>query len=901
MTHGVISLNHDTLLDEALLVMGSKSIRHLLVTDTKGAPQGVITHTDIVRKLEEDFFKAPRPVSEYMSTKIKTIQPETKFNEVVTQMYNRKISCLVITEKDCPVGIVTERDIVRFMQGGAAEDTLISQLMSAPIIMVEPNMSLFEASRIMERRLIRHLVIWDGDKRLGLLTNTDVVRSIRDNYRSYLEKEAMRTRRILDLIHEGVIEINCSDYRIAWINQTGAKMFGYDGIKQAIGNNFLQLIDEANRKVIEDDFVELRSKSNLQCKVICCEQKFTMLLSYHVINDDYKQEKSYRILVRDITSIVENRKLMEERLLKQKKQFQALFDNTTDAIVFFDIHKQIQMANQQFLNMFGYTMDEVKDQHISHLVDSQQLLTDHISNNVFSGKNANRETIRYTKSGKKLHVLLKGGPVIVDDEITGGYAVYSDITERKQMMYELRNSEEKHRNLIQTMSEGMALLELIYDEKGIAVDYRFIETNTAFTQHTGISQERIRGRLGTDIFKNINPPFLLEFETTVKTGLPQKLETYIDSIERYIRISVFSPMQGYFATLFEDITEQKRKEEQIQYLIYHDILTDIYNRAYFEKELKQVDKVENLPICVVMADLNGLKLINDAFGHDKGDELIKLAAKAIKEVSAGIGIPARIGGDEFAIILPKTSKEQGERFIKLLKEKTDKLEIEGICLSISLGLSIKETAATSIHEVVQQSDVHMYNHKLLESQSAKNNLINSLLMILEEKTCESREHCQKVMELGVLLGRAIGLTEDEIEKLRVLALLHDIGNITIPESILNKPRNLSQDEWDIIKKHPESGYRIVSAIPEFAFVAEYILCHHERVDGTGYPRGLMGDGIPKIARVLAVVDAYDVMTRNTIYREALNQQQAEAELLANAGTQFDFELVEVFIEEVLRY
>ncbi|OEF97474.1 CBS domain-containing protein [Desulfuribacillus alkaliarsenatis] len=898
MTTNIVSLQVDTLLDQALIVMDINGIRHLVVVDANDKPLGIVTHTDIVRKLEEDFFKAPRPVKEYMSRSLEAVPIKASLNEAIRKMHEKRISSIIVVDGKIPVGIITERDIVKLLQEKASINASVEQYMSAPIIQIDPTTSLFDASKLMEQHKIRHLVVWNGRGAVGLVTNTDIVRSIRDNYRSYLEKEAMRTRKILDLIHEGVVEIDNEECRIQWINKTGAALFGYEFIGDAIGKSFIDMIDEADRDVLKEDFQHLRSKNNYQCRIKLEARTITTLISYDVITDDINKRISYRILLRDVTSMIENRKKMEERLRKQKRQFQALFDNTTDAVAIFDREKKIQMANQQFLSMFEYSRDEVIGQSISSLVDRQDKLVDHIADEIFLGDTINRETCRYKKSGDPIYVLLKGGPVIVDGQVTGGYAVYADITDKKQIINDLRDSEERFRTLIESMGEGMALVELIYNNEQVS-NYRFVEVNQAFEEHTGFSKHDVLGNLATEVYEVDEAPNLEIYRRVDKTRKPIKFESYVSFIHKHLRISAFSPKPGYVATVFDDITEQKQKEDKIQYLIYHDILTDVHNRAYFDKALKEIDEESKVPTCIIMADLNGLKLVNDAFGHGKGDELIKMAAKLIKEVCREEDIVARIGGDEFAVILPGISQDKGQTVIDKLKTRADMLQIEGIQLSISFGLGTKDNTTTSIFDVVKTSEVQMYNRKLMESQSAKNHLITSLLRVLEEKTGESRAHCQRVMELGVELGKAIGLSEDEQEKLRILALLHDIGNITIPENILKKPETLSDEEWTVVKKHPESGYRIVSAIPEFAFVAEYILCHHERIDGKGYPRGLTGDSIPKIAKILAVVDAFEVMTRDTAYREAMTVSEAVKELQANAGTQFDSNVVDVFIEKVV--
>jgi HD-GYP domain-containing protein (c-di-GMP phosphodiesterase class II) len=149
------------------------------------------------------------------------------------------------------------------------------------------------------------------------------------------------------------------------------------------------------------------------------------------------------------------------------------------------------------------------------------------------------------------------------------------------------------------------------------------------------------------------------------------------------------------------------------------------------------------------------------------------------------------------------------------------------------------------------------------------------------------------------LGEAVGLPERIVDEIELVSTLHDIGKISIDEKILNKPDKLSDEEWREIKKHPEVGFRIANATPELRHLSEYILCHHERWDGKGYPQGLSGEDIPLISRIISITDAFDAMTQDRAYRKAMTQDRAVEEILKNAGTQFDPQLVKTFVEHVL--
>jgi HD-GYP domain-containing protein (c-di-GMP phosphodiesterase class II) len=189
----------------------------------------------------------------------------------------------------------------------------------------------------------------------------------------------------------------------------------------------------------------------------------------------------------------------------------------------------------------------------------------------------------------------------------------------------------------------------------------------------------------------------------------------------------------------------------------------------------------------------------------------------------------------------------------------------------------------------------MYRNKLLESRSAKSSILRSLEQSLHEKHIETEEHTRRIANICVQIGRRMGLTQEELDEVVLLGLLHDIGKIGIPEAILLKPDKLTQDEWEIMKTHSEIGYRIALSTPELAHVAEKILSHHEHYDGSGYPRGLKNKEIPKLSRLLSIVDSYDVMTHTRLYKDAMNAESAVQEVQKCSGKQFDPEMVEQFL------
>jgi diguanylate cyclase (GGDEF)-like protein/PAS domain S-box-containing protein len=348
--------------------------------------------------------------------------------------------------------------------------------------------------------------------------------------------------------------------------------------------------------------------------------------------------------------------------------------------------------------------------------------------------------------------------------------------------------------------------------------------------------------------------------------------------------------------VFRDITQEKEWQEKILYLSYYDTLTGLYNRRFMEEELKRQEQKGSLPLSVIMADVNGLKLANDVFGHAEGDKLLQKAAEAIKKCCRKDDMVCRWGGDEFLVVLPNTSAKTAEEVIKRIKIACLSYGTEHLHLSIALGAATRETPDETLNRVIKEAEERMYRQKLNEGKSFRNSIINTLLATLFAKSMQTEEHAQRLKDYCLKIGTKVKLTSKEMDELFLLAVLHDIGKVGIREEILRKTGPLTEAEWEEIRKHPEIGCRIAQNTPELGPIAEYILYHHERWDGKGYPQGLKGEEIPLLCRLLAVADAYDAMTSDRLYRKAFPKETAIAELRNNAGTQFDPEIVELFLE-----
>ena len=403
-----------------------------------------------------------------------------------------------------------------------------------------------------------------------------------------------------------------------------------------------------------------------------------------------------------------------------------------------------------------------------------------------------------------------------------------------------------------------------------------------------VTNSKMKERLKMSIDKSLKGESLtceVMVETDIDKYLEEQYSPIIDDGENVIGVTIFS----------QDISERKRYEQSIVYLSYRDPLTNLHNRRYYSDELVRLSKDKYFPLSIIIADINGLKIMNDAFGHEAGDLLLCTIADELIQVFKDETRIARVGGDEFVVLLPRTTYDNAHLMIDEAKARIENRTVQGMTVSVSFGLSTN-TGDVSIQETIKLAEDDMYAHKLFEVSSHRNETIKTILKTLHEKNPREEKHSERVSNICVHIGLALGMKNEEISLLKAISNLHDIGKIAIDDAILNKPGKLDEREWEQIKRHPEIGYRILSTSPEYAEIAQDILSHHERYDGKGYPRGLKESNIPIRARIITIADSYDAMVSERPYRKPLTHQQAIDEIKRNLGTQFDPHIGQVFIE-----
>jgi diguanylate cyclase (GGDEF)-like protein/PAS domain S-box-containing protein len=346
-----------------------------------------------------------------------------------------------------------------------------------------------------------------------------------------------------------------------------------------------------------------------------------------------------------------------------------------------------------------------------------------------------------------------------------------------------------------------------------------------------------------------------------------------------------------------DVKEKISVRNRLRYLSEHDVLSGLYNRSYFEQEIKRLELEEIVPLSIIICDVNGLKLINDTMGHAQGDRIISIMGSILQEISMPGFVAARIGGDEFAVIMPGadeikagTTKTRILNMIKQINKNND-----GIYLSVAIGSFTRSSIEQPLEIVLRNADNAMYRAKLFEQMSARHNIISTLESTLSVRDHMTEEHAERMREMALGFGRLIDVNGDDLEVLALLAVTHDIGKIGVPDEVLFKNGPLNDYEWEIMRSHSEIGYRIALESKVLASVADYILHHHEHWDGNGYPLQLKGNDIPLVCRILSIIDAYDAMINNRPYRSALSPTEAIKELVNERGRKFQPVLVDKFI------
>ena len=606
---------------------------------------------------------------------------------------------------------------------------------------------------------------------------------------------------------------------------------------------------------------------------------------------------------RDVTE----QRLYEKSLRESEERYRILFENAVEAVSVIQDGKFV-LCNPMAFQLTGYTEADMGKVGLLELI--------HPDDRMLAGGNL---AARYRDNGfrerTELRLVRKDGSILwteaagVRIEWNGRPAILSfstDITRRKEAESALRSSEEKYRMIAEQASDVIWIRNLTRDR--FTYFSPSVEQQRGFTPEEAVIQT-LEEAYAPDSLESLRNAF--NRETAYFVSHPEDVRVYVSQMRQtvkgggYVWIETATRYRRNEAGETEaigvsrNIEERKRAEERILQLSFHDQLTGLYNRRFYEEERLRLDTSRNLPMTLVIADVNGLKLVNDAFGHQAGDRMLVRIASLIRNVSRADDIVARIGGDEFVLLLPKTGTEEATGIVRRIREAIAGEEAQPAVISVSFGMATKEKADEDMSAVFTEAENAMYREKLTESNSMRSETIRIVARTLYLKSPKEQMHGNRVAMLCGSIARAMGMREEEIRELTTAGLMHDIGKIVLDEALLEQAAGPTEDQWTEIRRHPEIGYQILRGTSEFAPVANAVLSHHERIDGKGYPRGSEGDKIPVVSRILAIAEAYDEMTSDRVYRKRMDEEKAVREIRLGAGTQFDEKIARVFITKVL--
>ena len=734
----------------------------------------------------------------------------------------------------------------------------------------------------------------------------ETVRDLSERIKSIneLKESEEKYRNIIESIEDGYFEVDKYG-EFTFVNSYLHRAIGYD-YQEIIGNSFQKLMDEENTKKIKSAFASVYDTGeplrafdwSVYKKDGSCMFVETTILP--VKEND--KVNGFRGLVRDITARKKTEQALqdsEQRLRGRVAYLDALIANLNELFVTYDPDGKITFVNKKVDDLIGYTMEEVIGRHVNDFVPQEyhDKVNNDIGQRTKEGRAATYELPIIHKNDSERIIKINSTPIRNErEEIKGGMILAEDITSTKIAQKELAMSEKRYRGIVQDQTELICRF---------LQDLTLTFTNDAYCRFFNLQGQESTGKIPDYmIFANERGMF----EKKLKGLTPEKSVITIehklkfpDGREFWLQWTcraIFDENEILieYQAVGRDISERKLAEEQLIYMSTHDALTDLFNRLYFEKQMQLMQNNDCLHVGVIVCDVDGLKLVNDTLGHTQGDNTLQQAATIIQSCFRRQDVIARVGGDEFAVLLPSADWEIINQAFDRIRNKINKYNLSAdIPLSISIGAAIRANPIITMSDVFKEADNNMYREKLHSHHSARSAIVQTLTRALKERDYITEGHAERMQDLLERIARKLGMGERTVNDLRLFAQFHDIGKVGVPDAILFKTGPLTKEEYLIMQRHCEIGHRIALSSPEMTVISDWILKHHEWWNGKGYPLGLKGEEIPLECRILAIADAYDAMTSVRPYRKALTHMEAVEELKKYAGLQFDPALVDVFL------
>ncbi len=711
---------------------------------------------------------------------------------------------------------------------------------------------------------------------------------------------ALLLKTILETTQDGIIMIN-GDGSIIYANASYLRMTGY----------IQSDLETLNLK----DFVPTEYRHGLRKTRELILKKGTALFESVDKKKDgslYNVEVSATCLSRDplvtvcFTRDITDRKNAEQSILHSHDLMRYIIEHNRSAIAIYDKNQNFMYVSRPYMDVFRVKDVNIIGKYHDDVFPDLPMSKRDVHRRVLSGEvlTCEEEAYRYD-DGSENWMRWECRPWYENDSTIGGFVLYAEIiTERKRMEQALYTEKEHFKMTLLSVGDGV----ISADNLG-----KITVMNPIAEKLTGWTTDDALGALLQDVLKVIHEDTRILNESyldkVIAAGSIIDLSNGLLLVSKNgsetpveVGAAPIKDSAGNIAgvvIVIRDYTEKKIKQKEIEYLSYNDYLTGLYNRRYMEDSIRRLDTNRNIPLTLMVIDVNGLKLTNDAFGHETGDQLLKKVAAILKKVCRADDIIGRMGGDEFCILLPHTDDKQAEGIKERIQNAAANLKLDPVVLSLAVGHAAKSSSEQDIKAVMTAADNLMYKDKIKYGKFMRSQTIEMVLHHINANYEQEQLHTQKVSQYCEAIAKAMNLSKKAVRDVKNAAALHDIGKIIIPPQILNKPGKLTPDEFGIIKRHPEIGYQMLKSVDEYVTLAEYVLHHHERWDGTGYPEGLSGKNIPLYSRIIAVADAFEAMTALRPYQKTKNKEEAVAELIRCSGVQFDPDIVKVFTEKIL--
>ena len=689
-------------------------------------------------------------------------------------------------------------------------------------------------------------------------------------------------------------DTNCN-YLI--VNKTIEDYFGKSK-DEIIGKNNFELYPEEAAKVFnESDHAALEG----------AELKFFELDFENNVFEEYKspvRDEAGKIIgITGFSRNITQREIAIDALIKSEKNKAEILSNMPGVAFRCDNDEDytVTFISESCLSLTGYTSEELLSlkpsyNDLIHL-DYRKALKSKWDAEDDKNTISTDEYPITTKAGETKWVMEQSQRIYDENNnVIGAEGFITDVTKRKLAEQALKRSEERFRTMFEEAPLGMAIMDALAGE--------IYQVNARFVEILGRTKREL---VPSNIEDYSNPEDIEIYRHKIKLILTHQISIFSqyqqiikpDGSIVWVNITI-APLntEEEFSNqrllcMLEDVTDRRKAEEEILYLSYYDQLTGLYNRRFYTEELRRIDTERNLPITLVMADVNGLKLTNDAFGHHTGDRLLMYIADMIRKQCRADDILARIGGDEFILLLPQTDSDQAAKLVERIKTAiVNEDDYYPVACSVSFGWDTKKEPAEDINKTYTSAEDRMYRRKLTESAAMRNDTIKLILRILAQKYSREEQHSKRVSKLCAEIAEAMGMSLGSINELRLAGYMHNIGYIGLREELVNKIGSYTETERFEMERHPEIGYQLLRSAGKYSSIADYILYHHERPDGKGYPSRAAADDIPVESRIIAVADTFDAMTNDRQYGKKMTASEALEEIKKNAGTQFDQEVAD---------